>query len=366
MVHNVNAFSSVLDAIRGGNSLAGPILATLVQWKNARQATSIADLARGVGGTPSSTMREVNRLVELDLVTSEEVGRSRNLRFNSDSPFASAILDVLFIAYGASSDPKDGPFAADDGSASNSISDYMPPELKTGIARWGIKARDISDDPIVNDGPTPEESRAFVLELRLIHNDAVRTTHHLRMAYSQWQKERDRTLIHALLNAGEGSNYSAAQLLKGSLSITSVTAGAISQLDWARAVYGASAEARTHRIIVDYLAKEIEARDEWDEAHRTVNAANEWAALDQSTPEWQQRSDAAVDVIAKIEERLPGIRDVGLAGERLLIIAARETWDRVHKTTVRMADHPSFRNWKRSYPDIAERYPCPPDEADSP
>ena len=359
----MNLLNSVLDVIRQQGSLAGPILDTLV--RRGDRASSIAELARAVNGTPSSTMREVNRLVDLDLVTSEDVGRSRQLRFNRENPFAPALLDLLFIAYGASLPPKYRRivhFGTDDGYAMAAVSDFVPPELKTGMARYPNTGQDLSKEPAVYDGPSPEECRALVLELGRIKAEAVKLENALQVSYSRWKTDRDRDLIHVVLHAGEGSAYAAGRLLKASLGQAANETAAISQIEWARAVYGTWAEALTCRKILNYLENELDTRAKWESAQHTVKAAAEWAELGQSSPEWQQRSEAAVVEINKIKKRFSDIEVVGLAGERLLAVAAQEVYEQAHKTAVRMASHPSFLDWKAAHPDIVQRHPGPPDQ----
>ena len=75
----MNVMEALVDVIKGPNSRTGLILKSLIQHD--KLGLSVADLRRQIGSTPSSTLRDVNRLIDLGLVTSEDEGRAHSLRF---------------------------------------------------------------------------------------------------------------------------------------------------------------------------------------------------------------------------------------------------------------------------------------------
>lgn len=77
----------------------GEIIAWLVL--HPEEATSLAQLAHRLGTTPATVMREVNRLADAGLIVEERRGNLRLVRFNTETPVARPLTDLMTVTFGA-------------------------------------------------------------------------------------------------------------------------------------------------------------------------------------------------------------------------------------------------------------------------
>lgn len=92
MVKNVSVLAPVLRSETQARVLAALLL------RPEREA-SISDLAREVGSDPGNVHTEVQRLVDVGVLTDRRVGRTRLVR-DAHSPLAKALAGLLLIGYG--------------------------------------------------------------------------------------------------------------------------------------------------------------------------------------------------------------------------------------------------------------------------
>ncbi|MFF5114649.1 winged helix-turn-helix domain-containing protein [Streptosporangium sp. NPDC000509] len=65
-----------------------------------RQNWTLASLARDLGTAPSTLHAEVHRLIDAQLITTTEIGRSHVLRPNPDHPLFRPVTEILNYMYG--------------------------------------------------------------------------------------------------------------------------------------------------------------------------------------------------------------------------------------------------------------------------
>lgn len=64
------------------------------------QHNSIADIAKRVGASEVTVLREVNRLAEADLIQETRQGRSRLVKPNPNNPATAPLTDLLAVTFG--------------------------------------------------------------------------------------------------------------------------------------------------------------------------------------------------------------------------------------------------------------------------
>ncbi len=376
MVQDMNVMEVLVEVIKSPNSRTGLILKSLIQHD--KLGLSVADLHRQIGSTPSSTLRDVNRLIDLGLVTSEDEGRARDLRFKSDSPFAAPLLDLIFVAHGVRpGDARGLTTREDDGVTMSSAVDFVPPILTGPRGLRSMRDRGGPLNPSVEtfNGPSPEDARAVILRIDPFSNAVRELEGNLQTAYSRWHEERDRDLIHVVLHAGEGSWYAATHLRWGSNAAQARSESAISDHEWARGVYGMWAEAQTCHGIANYLDSVLDDRHQWLRAKHEVERIQEESKFSRSgsplESELIEKAAQAARQVNELEKQFeeryhPGFHaphkeGVGLAGERWLASAAREYGDWAQSLAMDMSEHNSFQAWKESNPEVLVKFPGPPD-----
>ena len=70
---------------------------------------TLSELARSIGVDQTTVMREVNRLLDGEILTEERVGRSRTVRINEASPFAGPLRQLMRVAATDASPRSDQP-----------------------------------------------------------------------------------------------------------------------------------------------------------------------------------------------------------------------------------------------------------------
>lgn len=76
----------------------GDLLAVL--FLNPEDEFSLADLTRRVGALPATVHREIQRLIDSDIVTDRTVGRARLVRVNPRHPLHAPLRELLLLTYG--------------------------------------------------------------------------------------------------------------------------------------------------------------------------------------------------------------------------------------------------------------------------
>ena len=64
----------------------------------AERPPTLSELARAIRVDQTTVMREVNRLLEGEILSEERVGRSRTVRINEASPFAGPLRQMIRVA----------------------------------------------------------------------------------------------------------------------------------------------------------------------------------------------------------------------------------------------------------------------------
>lgn len=97
----------VMQLREGRTSQLLPLLrsqtqADLLAWLylHPDRALSLSELAGRVGVSPSTVMREVDRLIEAGLLSEERVGRTRLVRANQDTAVYRPLTDLLAATHG--------------------------------------------------------------------------------------------------------------------------------------------------------------------------------------------------------------------------------------------------------------------------
>lgn len=95
-MQDVQARSRLLPLLRS------PLLGELLAWLylHPEDRYSVTELARRLGVSQSTVSREVDRLVEAELLLDERRGNLRLLRANEDNPLAQALGDLVALTYG--------------------------------------------------------------------------------------------------------------------------------------------------------------------------------------------------------------------------------------------------------------------------
>ncbi|MDQ8707267.1 MarR family transcriptional regulator [Streptomyces sp. LHD-70] len=76
----------------------GELLALL--YLNPAEEFTLGALAQELGVTPTSVMREADRLIEAGLLSGERVGRSRLIRARTDTPLYPPLAELIALTYG--------------------------------------------------------------------------------------------------------------------------------------------------------------------------------------------------------------------------------------------------------------------------
>ncbi|MFJ8748388.1 ArsR family transcriptional regulator [Streptomyces sp. NPDC102441] len=76
----------------------GELLATVLL--HPEREYSITELATGIGVTPTTVLREVERLVDGGILTDRRVGRSRLVRACTDTPLYRPLSDLMSVSFG--------------------------------------------------------------------------------------------------------------------------------------------------------------------------------------------------------------------------------------------------------------------------
>ena len=76
----------------------GDLLAVL--FLNPDDEFSLSDLVRRVGALPATVHREIQRLVDSDILTDRMVGRSRLVRVNAQHSLHAPLRELLLLTYG--------------------------------------------------------------------------------------------------------------------------------------------------------------------------------------------------------------------------------------------------------------------------
>ena len=227
------------------------------------------------------------------------------------------------------------------------------------------------------NGPSPEAARALILRIEPFRNAVRGLEGNFQTAYYRRHEERDRDLIHVVLHAGEGSWYAATHLRWGSNAAQARSESAISDLEWARGVYGMWAEAQTCHSIANYLDSVLDDRHEWLRAKHEVERIQEESQFSRSgSPLESELTEKAAQAARQVNElerqfeeryhggyhfQAPHKEGVGLAGERWLTTAARDHGDWAQSLATDMSEHDSFQAWKESNPEVLVKFPGPPD-----
>lgn len=298
---------------RGGDSHTGRLLDRLIRT-GAPQ--SLAALARATGLSESKVLREANRLQDAGLLVESRAGRARLVSVNAEHPLYRPIAQALYLTMGTTA-PQTAPLRP-------SESKLLPDVHK-----------DLFDGPSLMIARARAEhlSERLLCTIRAVDSAA-------RNAYNRWHNERDREIIHRMIQLGDGV-LAARRILVSSADHAQYVEGLdrVGRHAWAYATDQVRAEADAienaitrwaiasadQRKLIDKEYRALaEAEQMLGNAHHFAGDEGEPVSAD-LTEELQQRiRDVRADILRAEDAARPLGRlstqpyEIGTAGERLL------------------------------------------------
>lgn len=346
---------AVLGSLLNQKSVNGAVLAALVR-DSPRGTTSIAHLAEEAGLSEAKALRDVNRLAEGGLVVTEQSGRYRHVVLNTHSPYYSTLLELLYLAYGAR--PQGDlvrewmPGSQFDPQIPFALVGLIPDELHPDRRGPHITEPLFAEDS--NDGPDLVQVRSWERALHELARHAGQIVGALRDAYGTWRRERDRDLVHQMLQVGTGAAYAAGVLAYMTSRCRVGSRPIVGRHEWQLAVAATRAEATYCRERTESLEQAVQLAGERTRKlarireleqlitnqnhlaadHRDAGEPDSADAVDRATDQRHAELDEHHTAVASLEEEMRGtyrtggigvtIDDVDTAGERLIIARLHE------------------------------------------
>lgn len=362
---------SLLSALTGERSVPSVgLLSALVASRP--QQLSIAEAARRGGVSKATATRAVDHLVESGLVVEHETARERRLSINVNSPLYPQAADLVWVERGIQAPRsvfgdarrEEPPFAIHD----LDVRALVPPELQ--------HPREYTLEGEEHDGPELVRARARMLDLERLAGEHANLDRLLEQSWNRWRAERDRDLMHLIVHLGQGAAQAARALRASATTSAARKHGHIGRLAWVHATYAVAAEARLCAGAQDHLSQTLTRAQEFHDAEAAafnatarVEHARSHSQPAETLKDLEQTRDRLVD--QREQARLVYGKDygyggasrpesVGTAGERLLIAHVQRLGERAAVLAEDMIAENAFARWRQDHPDVAARWPLPP------
>ncbi|MEV4560016.1 helix-turn-helix transcriptional regulator [Kitasatospora sp. NPDC049285] len=218
--------------------------------------------------------------------------------------------------------------------------------------------------PSEQDGPNLSDALLHYYEIKHLFRDARRLEERLQQTYAQFGTERDRDLIHQMLQVGIGAGQAATALAWAiDTAAASMPKGRgkkeqdeprLARTLWAHVACCLRAEEAICRDRVERMHQALAAARRREQAANRLRDAEALAragdrpADDPHVEQARAELDAATRRCAALSPN-GGAADVGQAGERYLAVELAELADRACTLFSELAAEPAFARWRSSH-----------------
>ncbi|MFB8236310.1 helix-turn-helix domain-containing protein [Kitasatospora purpeofusca] len=215
------------------------------------------------------------------------------------------------------------------------------------------------------DGPLLSDALRHLYEIQRLLRDARRPEERLQQTYEQFRSERDRDLIHQMLQVGVGAGQAATALARAIDTASASAAKGRGKRDpqdeprltrnlWAHVVCCLRAEEAICRDRVERMHQALDAARRREQAVNRLQDAELLARVGNRTADDPHvaRARTELDQATRrcaVLSRNGGASGVGLAGERYLAVELGELADRARALFCELAGEPAFGRWRSLY-----------------